>query len=289
MDPESARAFMAASSAERPPGPDVGEIVDGTYPGADGDLDYRLYRPPTDGPHPVVLYFHGGGWVLGAHDSDDPMCRDLCVRTDAIIVSCNYRHGPEARFPAAPEDAFAALRWVSDNVEALGGRPGPVAVCGWSAGGNLATVVTHLARDAGGPEILGQVLITPVTDYDPSRASFVENAEGYVLTTNLMNWFWGHYADEGDRTDPRAAPIRGDLSGLPPAVVVTAQFDPLRDEGAAYVDALKAAGTEARHIHLRGHLHTSLSMVDVLISAVDGRAEVAAALREMLGSPVVAG
>ncbi len=289
MDPEGARAFALASSAERPPGPEVGEIVDGTYPGAGGDLDYRLYRPPTDGPHPVVLYFHGGGWVLGSHESDDPLCRDLCVRSDAIVVSCDYRHGPEHRFPAAPEDAYAALQWITDNREALGGRPGPVAICGWSAGANLATVATHLARDAGGPEVAGQVLITPVVDHDFSRPSYEDNAEGYILTTGLMEWFWSHYADEGERTDPRASPLRGDLAGLPPAVVFTAQFDPLRDEGRAYVEALSAAGTPARHVPLRGHLHTSLSMVDVLISAAAGRAEVAAALREMLGAPVAAG
>ena len=288
MTPDEARDFMEASSAERPPGPEVGEIVDGTFPGPAGALAYRLYRPPTDGPHPVVVYYHGGGWVLGAADSDDPMLRDLCLRSNAIIVSCDYRHAPEHRFPAAPEDGLAALRWVSDNVEALGGRPGPVALCGWSAGGNVAAVVAQMARDAGGPAIAGQVLITPVVDSDFSRPSFTENAEGFVLTTPLMQWFWDHYADEADRDDPRASPLKGDLSNLPPAVVATAQFDPLRDEGAAYVEALQAAGTEARHLPLRGQMHTSLSMVDILISAVDGRAEVADALAAMFRAPVVA-
>ncbi len=289
MDAAGARAFMEASSAERPPGPEVGEILDGTFPGAAGELEYRLYRPPTDGPHPVVVYYHGGGWVLGAADSDDPMLRDLCLRSDALIVSCNYRHAPEARFPAAPEDGFAALQWVSANLEQLGGRPGPVVVSGWSAGGNIAAVVAQMARDAGGPEIAGQVLITPVTDNDFSRPSYEENAEGYVLTTGLMTWFWDHYADEAERSDPRASPIHGDLSNLPPAVVFTAQFDPLRDEGAAYVEALTAAGNEARHVAMRGQLHTSLSMVDILISAVDERAGVAATIRELLGQPVTAG
>ncbi|MEM9562684.1 MAG: alpha/beta hydrolase fold domain-containing protein [Actinomycetota bacterium] len=288
MDPASARAFMEASSAERPPGPEVGEIVDGTYPAADGELEYRLYRPPTDGPHPLVLYFHGGGWVLGAHDSDDPMCRDLCVASDSIILSCNYRHGPEARFPAAPDDAFAALRWAAANAEALGARPGPLVVCGWSAGGNLATVVTQQARDAGGPAIAGQVLITPVTDCVLEGGSYDENAEGFVLTTGLMRWFWSHYADEAERSDPRASPIRGNLDDLPPAVVFTAQFDPLRNEGAAYVEALQAAGNEASHVPMRGQMHTSLSMVDILISAVPERAQVAAALREMAARSVAA-
>lgn len=286
MDPDGAREFMAQGALARPPGPDVGEVVDGTFPGAAGELDYRLYRPATEGPHPVVLYFHGGGWVLGSHDSDDPLCRDLCERSNSIIVSCDYRHAPEARFPAAPEDGFAALEWISDNVEALGGRPGPVAVCGWSAGANVATVVTHMARDAGGPAVSGQVLLNPVTDADFSRTSFVENGDGFILTKGLMEWFWGHYADEADRSDPRASPILGNLADLPPAVIFTAQFDPLRDEGEAYVEALNAAGTTARHVAMRGHMHTSVSSVDVVISSAPVRAEVAAALRAFAGTPV---
>ena len=289
LSPEEAREFMAQSATQRPPGPEVGEIVDGTFPGADGELDYRLYRPPTEGPHPVVVYFHGGGWVLGSHDSDDPLCRDLCVRSDAIIVSCDYRHAPEHRFPAAPDDGIAAVRWVAANVEALGGRPGPVAVCGWSAGGNVAAVAGQALRDAGGPQIAGQVLLTPVVDSDFRRSSYQENADGFILTRGLMTWFWDHYADESDRSDPRASPIRGDLAGLPPTVVFTAEFDPLRDEGAAYVDALVAAGSEARHVPMRGHMHTSIGSVDVVLSSAPMRAEVAAALREVLGAPVVAG
>ncbi len=166
MDPVTARAFMDASSAMRPPGPDVGEIVDGTLPGPDGDLSYRLYRPPTDGPHPIVVYFHGGGWVLGNATSDDPLCRDLCIRSNSVIVSVDYRHAPEARFPAAIDDGFAATRWVADHAVALGGIPGELAVFGWSAGGNIAAVVCQLARDAGGPAIVGQGLLTPVTDLD---------------------------------------------------------------------------------------------------------------------------
>ena len=155
-----------------PPGPEVGEIVDGTLPGAAGDLPYRLYRPPTEGPHPIVVYFHGGGWVLGNLDSDDPFCRDLCVRSDAVIVSVNYRHAPEARFPAAADDAFAAVQWVAANAAELGGVPGQLAVCGWSAGANVAAVAAQAARDAGGPTLSGQVLITPVTDSDMTRESY---------------------------------------------------------------------------------------------------------------------
>jgi cation diffusion facilitator CzcD-associated flavoprotein CzcO/acetyl esterase/lipase len=289
MSPEDARAFMLITQAERPPGPDVGETVDGVLPGADGDLEYRLYRPATEGPHPIVAYFHGGGWVLGSLDSDDPFCRDLCVRSDAIVVSVNYRHAPEHRFPAAPEDAFAAVRWIADNAEVLGGVAGKLVVCGWSAGANLAAVVSQMAREAGSPAISGQVLVNPVVDSDFTRGSYDENADGFILTRSLMNWFWDHYADTADRENPQASPIRADsLADLPPALVVTCEFDPLRDEGRAYVEALDAAGTPARLLALRGHMHTSLPSVDMIISSAGPRAEVAGALRDFLGAHVPA-
>jgi cation diffusion facilitator CzcD-associated flavoprotein CzcO/acetyl esterase/lipase len=277
---DQARAIMTQLGANRPWGPAVGEIVDGTLPGAAGTLDYRLYRPASPGPHPVVVYFHGGGWVLGSHDSDDPLCRDLCKRANVLIVSVNYRHAPEARFPAAADDGLAAVRWVADHAAELGGRPGPIVVAGWSAGGNIAAVTCQLARDAGGPRIAGQLLLTPVTDCDFSRPSYVENADGYILTTPLMMWFWDHYADPADRTQPKASPLRArDLSKLPPAVVVTCQFDPLRDEGIAYAQALATAGVPVTQVTARGHTHTSLTMIDVVASGVETRDEIARGLR----------
>jgi len=284
MTPEEARAFSLAASAQRPPGPEVGEIVDGMFPGADGDLAYRLYRPDTEGPHPLVAYFHGGGWVLGSAESDDPFCRDLCVRTGAIVVSADYRHAPEHRFPAAADDAVAAVNWIAANAETLGGIPGRLALCGWSAGGNVAAVAAQAARDAGGPHIDGQVLITPVTDGGQTRPSYDENAEGYVLTRSLMEWFWDHYTDPAERADPRVSPLRAaDLSGLPPTLVATAEFDPLRDQGAAYAQALAAAGVDARHVNHRGQIHTSLTAVDVIITSVAARAEIADTLCKFLG------
>lgn len=280
MTVPDARALYAQMSAARPPGPDVDEIIDGVLPGLSGDLGYRLYRPPTAGPHPIVVYFHGGGYVLGDAISDDPLCRDLCVRSDAIVISADYRHAPEHRFPAAVDDAMAALQWVADNAAWLGGSPGRLAVCGWSAGGGLAAVVCHLARDAGGPTITGQVLLTPVTSGDTTRASFVENANGYGLTTPLLHWCYDHYIDAADRSDPRFAPLDAvDLSGLPPAVVVTAEFDPLRDVGEAYAAALGAAGVPTEHVAARGHTHLSVSMVDVVLSGAPIRARMADALR----------
>ncbi len=279
MGVEGARAFMEASGSVSPPGPEVGEVLDGTFPGAAGPLRFRLYRPASPGPHPVVAYFHGGGWTLGSETSDDPLCRDLCNRSGCLIVSFDYRHAPEARYPAAVEDAWAAVAWLAEHGTALGAAPGPLAVAGWSAGANLATVACQMARDAGAPQIAGQLLVDPATDYDLSRGSYVENAEGYILTTALMRWFWDQYADEPDRSDPRASPLRGDLAALPPAVVVTAEFDPLRDEGEAYAAALAQAGNEVLHLRARGHTHTSLTMVDVVLSGAFVRADMAVGLR----------
>jgi cation diffusion facilitator CzcD-associated flavoprotein CzcO/acetyl esterase/lipase len=283
-----ARALMAAMETQRMPGPAVGETVDGTLTGAGAELPYRLYRPATPGPHPVIVYFHGGGWVLGNLDSDDPLCRDLCVRSDAVVVSVNYRHAPEDRFPAAADDAFAAVQWIDLHAAELGGIPGQLAVAGWSAGANVAAVACQAARDAGGPHIAGQLLLAPVTDSDLSRPSYDENRDGYVLTTAIMTWFWDHYADPQDRVDPKAAPLRGDLAGLAPAVVVTADFDPLRDDGIAYADALTAAGVPVRHVRARGHTHTSLTMVDVVLSGAPVREEIAGEVRSFFRLPAVA-
>ncbi len=284
-----ARALMAASAAIRPPSPEVGEVTDGVMPGPGGDLPYRLYRPAApDSPGPIVVYFHGGGWVLGDLDSDDPLCRDLCARSGALVISVNYRHAPEDRFPAAAQDAFAAVQWVDANAAKLGGIPGQLAVAGWSAGANIAAVACQLARDYGAPRIAGQLLICPVVDSEMTRPSHAENGEGYMLTTALMRWFWDHYADPADRGDPRAAPLRGSLEGLPPACIVTADFDPLRDEGAAYAGALEAAGTTVRHVRARGHTHTSLTMVGVVISGAPVRAQMAAALADFFPAPVAA-
>jgi cation diffusion facilitator CzcD-associated flavoprotein CzcO/acetyl esterase/lipase len=288
MSVEDARAFNVTMAAERPPGPEVGEIVDGVLPGAAGDLAYRLYRPASAGPHPIVAYFHGGGWVVGSSVSDDPFCRDLCDRSGALIVSVDYRHAPEARFPAAADDGFAAVQWIAANAEALGGVPGSLAVCGWSAGANVAAVACQSARDAGGPAIAGQVLVNPVTDCDDTRRSYVDNGDGYVLTASMMRWFWDLYADPADRTQPKASPLRAQsLAGLPPALVVTSEFDPLRDEGIAYADALREAGVEAVHLGCRGQIHTSLVAVDVILSGASARGEMAAALRQFLGSPAL--
>jgi cation diffusion facilitator CzcD-associated flavoprotein CzcO/acetyl esterase/lipase len=282
---DDARAFSIAMAAERPAGPEIGEIIDKVLPGPVGELCYRLYRPDTPGPHPIVAYFHGGGWVLGGADSDDPFCRDLCAQSGSIVVSINYRHAPEDKFPAAPSDGFAAVQWIADNAGMLGGIPGQLAVAGWSAGANIAAVVSQMARDGGGPGIVGQLLLNPVTDCDLTRQSYIDNADGFVLTTALMQWFWNHYADPADRVDPRASPLRAnDLSNLPPALVVTSEFDPLCDEGIAYAEAMSNAGVSVRHISARGQIHTSLTAVGVVLSTAPVRKEMGAALLEFFGT-----
>jgi cation diffusion facilitator CzcD-associated flavoprotein CzcO/acetyl esterase/lipase len=286
---EEARGLYKTIASQSPPGPAVAEVRDGTLPGPAGPLGYRLFRPASDGPHPVIVYFHGGGWVLGDPATDEPLCRDLCVRSGCIVLSVDYRHAPENRFPAAAEDAIAAVRWVAENSASLGGVPGEVAVAGWSAGANLAAVACLAARDSGTPAIAGQVLLSPVTDADFGRPSYRECGEGYVLTAAMMRWFWDHYCDPGQRSDPRASPLRAsDLSGLPPAVVMTAEFDPLRDEGAAYAEALSRAGVRVRRIFARGHVHTSVTMVDLVLSGAPVRAEVAEAMRSFFPAVVPA-
>lgn len=280
---EGLRRFAEIQRAMSPAGPDVGEIVDGTLPGAEGDLRYRLYRPPTNGPHPLVCYFHGGGWVYGSHESEGSFCRYLARHGDVVVVSVDYRHAPEHRFPAAHDDAFAAVRWVAEHAEELGGMPGKLVVAGWSAGANLATVAARRSRDAGGPHVSGQLLVTPVTDGALDRPSKYDNGDGYVLTKSVLDWFWDCYADVADRSDPAASPLlAASLTGLPPAAIFTAQFDPLRDEGAAYADALAFAGVDVEHVSCRGQIHTSLLAVDLIVSAEVHRRQMVEAVRSFV-------
>ena len=282
---QGARDFVAEFNKARPAGRPVGEVIDGTLPCPDGALAYRLYRPATPGPHGIVVYFHGGGWVLGDEQSDDPFCRDLCRRTGLIFVSVGYRHAPDHRFPVAVEDSYAATQWIAAHAEELGGRPGPLLVAGWSAGANIVAVTCQLARDRGGPEIGGQLLLCPVTDCRFDRPSYTDNATGYFLTRSLMYWFWDIYCSPADRSDPRASPLRGNLAGLPPAYVVTCEFDPLRDEGVAYAEAMQTAGVAVEQLKAKGHFHSSFVMVDVVVTGVSGRIQMANALRRFAGLP----
>jgi acetyl esterase/lipase len=278
------RAMLRAGRATRPAGPKVRRVLDVTVGGAAGELPARLYATSERSDLPVIVYFHGGGWVLGDLDGDDPACRQLAVSSRALVVSVNYRHAPEARFPAATDDALAATRWIAEHAASLGGDPARVMVAGWSAGANLAAVTAQRIRDEGGPALRGQALVTPVTDYDPTRASHLDNGEGYVLTAPFMEWFWKQYIpDARRRRNPLASPLRAkSLQGLAPTLVLTAEHDPLRDEGEAYAAALVAAGNEVTARRWLGQIHTVWGNWGVLDASKQAHEWVGAFCRRVL-------
>ena len=223
-----------------------------------GGVSARIYTPNGSGPFPVLLYLHGGGWVIGDLDSYDAICRELCGAVGCIVVSVDYRLAPEHRFPAAADDAHLALRWTIEHCAEIDGDPKRIAIGGDSAGGNLAAVTALAARQSFPGRLCAQLLIYPVTSHvsTPSQ-SMIDNAEGYLLTQRDMIWFTDHYLGPGhDGRDPRFNLSRvDDLSGLPPTLVITAEFDPLRDEGDAYAAALKKAGVAVDHSRYAGAVH----------------------------------
>jgi acetyl esterase len=296
MDPFAGDIFTVTpqqlretTEARRVPAPlaEMAKIEDRTIPGPDGvDVPVRIYWPTLEAePQPVVVFFHGGGWVIGSVESHDATVRSLAEQTGAIFVSVEYRLAPESRFPAAPEDCYAATAWVAANAASLGGDANRIAVAGDSAGGNLAAVVALMAKERGGPDLAFQLLIYPCTDMDSDRwPSVTENAKGYFLTADSMRWFYGHYIDDEHRFNPYAAPIQApDLSGLPPALVITAEFDPLRDEGEAYAARLREFGVPAEAERYDGMIHGFFSMSLMIDRAKDAQAQAAAALRGALG------
>ena len=257
-DPVEVRALL--STFPRPEGEAVGSVVDRTVPGPAGDIAVRIYTPASPsgaGTHAALVWYHGGGWVIGNLDGADYGCRMFANAADAVVVSVDYRLAPEARFPAAADDCYAATKWVAENAASIGVDPRRIAVGGDSAGGNLAAVVAQMAKAAGGPAIAFQLLVYPVTNHDYGTTSYKENAEGYLLSKESMVWFWDLYLrTPADGKDPKASPLQAkDLSGLPPALVYTAEFDPLRDEGEAYAAALRAAGVKVEQIRYDGQIH----------------------------------
>jgi acetyl esterase len=241
----------------------------------------RIYMPYGTGPFPVLVYLHGGGWVIGDLEAYDATCRALTNAAGCLVVAMEYRLAPEHKFPAAPEDCYAATCWVAANAAAIGGDPRRIAVGGDSAGGNLAAVVAQMARDRGGPALVYQLLVYPVTNYGYDTASYEENAEGYLLTRNAMVWFWNHYLrSAADGNNPLASPLRAsDLRDLPPAMVLTAEFDPLRDEGEAYAMRLQEAGVPVTLKRYTGTIHGFFSLDAVLDQGKQAMADAAAALR----------
>ena len=259
--PEQARAgFRAMTIGMRTPESlaPVGSIEDGTVPGPAGDVPVRTYRPSTSGPHPTVVFFHGGGFVIGDLDTHDDHARLLCDRVGAVVVSVDYRLAPETPFPGGYDDCLAVYRWTVEHAADLGGDVSRIAVAGDSAGGNLAAAVALAARDAGSP-LRAQLLLYPAVDFVPGddHPSRVENASGYLLTAEDMRWFGDHYlSDVAHAEDPRASVLKApDLAGLAPAVVATAEYDPLRDEGEAYATALEAAGVSVVRRRYAGLIH----------------------------------
>lgn len=240
-------------------------IEDRVIPGPGGNLAVRIYRPAAKGPLGVLVYFHGGGWVLNSVDTHDHICRALANAAGCIVVSVDYRLAPEHKYPAAVEDAFAATCWAAANATNFGGDPKRLAVGGDSSGGNLAAVTALLCRDRQGPTLCHQLLIYPVTDHNFETESYQQNAKGYVLTKRSMQWFWQHYLpNEASGANPYASPLRADLHSLPPALVITAEYDPLRDDGEAYAARLKEAGVPVECTQYAGMIHGFLVHMQLL-------------------------
>jgi acetyl esterase len=282
--PEIRQMVVAMSAAFAGPPTTGVRVEDRRVPGPVGDIPVRVYTPAGAGPHAGVVYLHGGGWVLGTLDAYDVVCAPLARDVPCVVVSVDYRLAPEHRFPAAADDCYAAVRYVAEHAAEFGIDPARLAVGGDSAGGNLTAVVTQMAREKGGPRLAFQLLVYPATDAAMDTPSYRENGQGYFLTADLMAWFWNHYVpDAATRANPRVSPLRaGDWRGLPPALVITAEYDPLRDEGEAYAARLKAAGVPVTLTRYAGMIHGFFGFPGAIARGKDAIAEAARALRMTL-------
>jgi acetyl esterase len=285
QDPIEARTSRAEPMKMLGGEPEVlGRVENLSIPGPDGDLPVRLYASEYGGLRPALIYFHGGGFVFGNLETHDAVCRALAKESGGVVISVDYRLSPEHKFPAAVEDAYAATVWAAASAERLGIDPHRIAVGGDSAGGNLATVIAMRCRDAGGPELAAQLLIYPVTDVSSfETGSHRELGEGYFLTRAGMEWFTSHYlASANQARHPEVSPLLAtDLSGLPAALVITAEFDPLRDEGEAYAQRLQEAGVRVTVSRYPGMIHGFVSMRGVLAGGRQAIQEAATFLGSM--------
>jgi acetyl esterase len=280
--PESMRAAMDTATRGMTPH-EVHGVEDREIPGPAGSITVRVYRPSADTPLPILVWFHGGGWVIGSLETHDNLCRMLCDDAGVIVVSVDYRLAPETKFPGPVEDAYAAVVWVADHASELGIDPAKIAVGGSSAGGNLAAAAALVARDRGGPRIAFQLLTVPVTELSSRAPSHQEFAEGYGLTTADMEWFGTHYVtSRADADNPYASVLRADLRGLPPAFVITAECDPLRDDGEAYANRLRELGIAASFKRYPGMFHGFLGFPGQLPEAAEAFDDAGAALRAAL-------
>jgi|CXWL01.1.fsa_nt_gi acetyl esterase len=280
LEPAQARAMYKLARGGAPPEP-VDRVEERTIPDPGGEIPVRVYAPASAKALPALVYYHGGGFVIGDLDTHDGLCRVLANRAQCCVISVDYRLAPESKFPAAADDGYAAAAYVHAHPAEFGIDPARMAVGGDSAGGNIAAVVALMARDRGGPPIVYQALIYPVTNHNFETASYRDNAEGYFLTTNTMRWFWGHYLNSADDgANPYASPLRAaSVAGLPPALVITAGFDPLRDEGESYADRLRAAGVTVKHSSYPGMVHGFAHMFELIPQGLDALDEVAGGLR----------
>ncbi len=284
LSPAEARKQMLTLAPPVDPLLAVKRIEDRRIPGPDGEIPIRLYYPAGGPPFAVLVYFHGGGWVIGDLNTHHGFCHALAKTSGCLVVSVDYRLAPEHRYPAAVEDAYAATVWVAENSDVIHSDPDRLAVGGDSAGGHLAAVVALMARDREGPRIDLQVLIYPITDYNFNTPSYTENKEGYLLTRDLMKWFWNHFIDdEGEANHPYVSPLRAEnLSDLPQALIVTAEYDPLRDEGEAYGQRLQEAGVTVTQSRYPGMIHAFIRMTARLDKAKEALDQVAGTLRRVL-------
>lgn len=263
----------------------VGQVEDAAFQGPGGAVPVRIYSPDAAGPHPVLVYYHGGGFVLGSLDSHDELCRVLCHDAQLVVVSVAYRLAPEHPYPAAPDDCFAAVQWCVEQADRLNIDPHRIAVGGDSAGGNLAAATALRARDLGGPQISAQLLIYPVTAADFTMDSYQRNGDGFFLTADAMKWFWQQYvADPTHLLEPYACPLLADCHGLAPAYVVTAEYDPLCDEGERYAQRLQAAGCAVRQDRFAGMIHGFVMYGELLETARAAQLQMAAWLRDTLNA-----
>ena len=284
LSPDDARIAAEGFVPLGGDGDPVKSVSNRTIPGPHGEIPVRIYTPDVagdSGPLPCLVYFHGGGWVIGNPDSTDAICRTVANRAACVVVSVDYRLAPEHKFPVPLDDCYAATGWVAANGGEIGVDGARIAVGGDSAGGNLAAAIALRARDEGGPALRMQLLVYPVTNHDYSTVSYTANGDGYLLTLDMMKWFWDHYlATADDGAHPLASPLRAsDLTGLPRAHVITAEFDPLRDEGEAYAAALKAAGVPVTQKRYDGMIHAFWQMLAVFEPASAAADAAAAELR----------
>lgn len=286
------RQYEARIALMAPPA-EIASVEERTIDGPGGKLRLRVYTPPPDtpqdtGPFPLLVFFHGSGFVLCSLDTHDGMCRNLCAGAGCVVVSVDYRLAPEHKFPAGIEDCLHATRWAAAHAAELGADPARIAIAGDSAGGNMAAVTALRLRDEGGPVLCGQLLLYPVTDYHtPGTPSYEENAEGYGLTRDTMKWFWAHYlSDPSEGAYPHASPLRAlDLSGLPPALVITAEYDPLRDEGEFYAGKLRNSGVPAALTRYDGVNHGFMFWVGIVDKAGTAMNEACSWLRGVFAGP----